>query len=88
MAALDRARRFRPPNGRLNRSGARHSSLHSTVSVLEGICQYRKSGYAYRNAELADIAQNCIAFMLLHRLFRSDRTGKVINPEFHRLPFP
>jgi hypothetical protein len=29
-------------NCRLNRSGAKYSSLHTTISVLEGILEYRK----------------------------------------------
>lgn len=33
-----------------NRIGARHSSMHSTLSVLEGIETYRWSGYTYRLA--------------------------------------
>ena len=75
-------------NCRSNRSGARHSSLHSTISVLEGICQYRTSGYRYRIDDLDTIADQCVSFVLVHRLFRSDRTGEVIHPEFLRLPYP
>jgi hypothetical protein len=75
-------------NCRSNRSGARHSSLHSTLSVLEGIHQYKTSGYRYRLDALDRIAGQCVAFLLLHRLFKSDRTGAVIRPEFLKLPFP
>ena len=35
-------------NCRLNRSGARHSSMHSTISVLEGIREYIAAGYTFR----------------------------------------
>ncbi|MBI3259931.1 MAG: hypothetical protein HYZ54_10720, partial [Ignavibacteriae bacterium] len=31
-----------------NRSGATHSSLHTTLSVIEGIHEYRTNGYSYR----------------------------------------
>lgn len=75
-------------NCMLNRSGARHSSLHSTISVSEGICEYRKSGYTYRLEELLETEENCREFILLHRLFLSDRTGKVIRKEFIQLPYP
>ncbi len=75
-------------NCRSNRSGARHSSLHSTVSVLEGIHRYRVAGYAYRGAELDRIAETCVEFILMHRLYKSDRTGDVISPAFLRLPWP
>lgn len=40
-----------------NRSGARHSSLHSTISVLEGILEYVRQGYAYCAAELEQVAR-------------------------------
>ncbi len=75
-------------NCRLNRSGARHSSLHSTISVLEGITEYERRGYDYRVDELSRIARRCVGFILVHRLFRSDRTGEVIKPEFLKLPYP
>jgi len=75
-------------NCRRNRSGARHSSLHSTISVLEGITEYAATGYRYRVAELKDAAASGREFMLQHRLFKSDHTGQVIRPEFLRFPHP
>jgi hypothetical protein len=75
-------------NCRFNRSGARHSSLHSTLSILEGILEYGLNGYTYRQAELEAAASSSRAFILLHRLYLSDRTGEVINPSFLRLPYP
>ena len=63
-----------------NQHGAVHSSLHSTISVLEGIGEYLANGYTYRAAELDAIAQQAREFVLQHRLFRSDRTGEIINP--------
>lgn len=71
-----------------NQHGAVHSSLHSTVSVLEGIDGYLANGYVYRAAELKVIAQQARAFVLMHRLFRSDRTGEIINPSFLMLSYP
>ena len=71
-----------------NCSGATHSSLHSSVSVLEGIQSYCESGYGYRVAELRAIAERCREFILMHRLFKSDRTGEVINRDFLKLPYP
>ena len=71
-----------------NRSGAVHSSLHSTLSVLEGITEYELNGYQYRLKELQLARQSSLEFILIHRLFLSDKTGKVIRPEFLRLPFP
>ncbi len=65
-----------------NVHGAVHSSLHSTISVLEGIGEYLANGYTYRAAELDVIAGQAQEFVLQHRLFRSDRTGEIINPQF------
>jgi hypothetical protein len=71
-----------------NTSGARHSSMHSTLSVLEGIREYAANGYRYRVAELEDAAATGRAFMLAHRLFRSHRTGEIISKEMLRFVFP
>lgn len=75
-------------NCRKNRSGARHSSLHSTLSVAEGIHEYARSGYQYRLRELQEAAASAREFMLQHRLFKSDRTGEVIHKDLLRLAFP
>lgn len=75
-------------NCRFNRSGARHSSLHSTLSILEGLLEYRLNGYTYRLPELEAAVAGAREFILLHQLYLSDRTGEVINPAFLRLPYP
>lgn len=71
-----------------NTSGACHSSLHSSLSVAEGILEYRKTGYRYRRRELGEAAAAAREFMLLHRLFKSDHTGEIISKEFVKLTFP
>ncbi len=71
-----------------NTSGARHSSLHSTLSVAEGIREYQANGYSYRLDELSHAAATSREFMLRHRLYRSQRTGEAISPQFLRLAFP
>ena len=75
-------------NCRLNRSGARHSSMHSTLSVLEGISEYVQNGYNYRITELQHAAEEGREFLLRHRLFKSDRTGLIIRQDFLRLSYP
>ena len=75
-------------NCRKNRSGARHSSLHSTISVLEGILEYALNGYDYRIKELELVASESREFILQHRLYRSDRTGEIIHKDMLRLSFP
>jgi hypothetical protein len=71
-----------------NRKGAVHSSLHSTLSVLEGILEYQRNGYSYRLKQLKQATKDSQEFILMHRLFKSDKTGKIINPEFLRFHYP
>ena len=78
------------PDGGWNcrrRFGATHASVHTTISVLEGLRHYelhrrRKVG-AVRAAQ-----RRGREFLLVHRLFRSHRTGAVIKPIFLRFAFP
>lgn len=68
-------------------NGATHSSVHTTISVLEGLRHFE----LHRHGKLREVraAQRCgREFLLAHRLFRSHRTGKVIKPEFLRFSFP
>jgi hypothetical protein len=75
-------------NCQSNRQKVVHSSLHSTLSVLEGIHEYQTNGYTYRRAELETMAARGRDFILLHRLFRSDHTGQIIKPQFLKLAYP
>lgn len=75
-------------NCRTTRSGARHSSLHSTISVLEGFTEFRQAGYTYRKQEISDAIKTGIEFILVHRLFLSDRTGQIIDGNFLKLTYP
>lgn len=75
-------------NCRTTRSGARHSSLHTTLSVLEGIIEFQKAGYSYRMNDLRKARKSSEEFILLHHLFLSDRTGEVIRKEFLNIPYP
>ena len=67
--------------------GATHASVHTTISVLEGLRLYELHGrrqlravrYAQRRGR---------EFLLVHRLFRSHRTGEIIKPVFIRFSFP
>jgi len=71
-----------------NRFGAKHSSLHSTLSVLEGILEYSLNGYKYRITELKQAEATAREFILEHKLFLSSRTGAIINKNFIKLPYP
>ncbi len=71
-----------------NTIGATHSSLHSTISVLEGILEYAKNGYRYRLEALREAEEASREFLLQHRLFRSDRTGDIIDKRMLMLSYP
>jgi hypothetical protein len=67
--------------------GATHASVHTTISVLEGVRQYEL--LAGREAKAVRAAQQSgREFLLAHRLFRSHRTGEIIKPAFLRFSFP
>jgi hypothetical protein len=69
-------------------NGAVHSSMHTTLSALEGIWEFIKAGYQYRVDELHQTKLNAEAFLLMHQLFKSDKTGEVINNKWTMLSFP
>ncbi|NNF22821.1 MAG: hypothetical protein HKN67_12825 [Saprospiraceae bacterium] len=75
-------------NCALNRRGARHSSMHSTISLLEGIREYLYNGYKYRSDELESCEMAAREFLLKHKLYLSDRTGEIIKKDFIRLSYP
>jgi len=75
-------------NCQLNRSGAVHSSLHSTLSVLKGITEYEFNGYTYRLDELKNAERASKEFILQHQLYLSDRTREIIHKTFLRLSYP
>jgi hypothetical protein len=75
-------------NCRTTRSGAIHSSLHSTISVLEGFTEFQKAGYTYRKKEISEAINTGLEFILIHRLFLSDRTGQIIDKNFLKLTYP
>ena len=50
--------------------------------------EYIIQGYGYRKEELIKIELEAREFLLQHHLFRSDRTGEIINPAMLRLAYP
>lgn len=75
-------------NCRLNRTGARHSSVHTTISVVEGITAYDEAGRGYRRGELLAARASAVELLLRHRLYRSERTSEPIQASFTRLHHP
>jgi hypothetical protein len=67
--------------------GATHSSVHTTISALEGLRLYALHRKRKVRAVRAAQARGR-EFLLVHRLFRSHRTGAIIKPIFLRFSFP
>jgi len=69
------------------RRGSTHSSMNTTISVLEGLRVRELSGRG--DARALGLAQEkAREFLLVHGLFRSHRTGAIIKSEFMRFVFP
>lgn len=65
--------------------GATHSSFHTTISVLEGLLEWKR----WRGTADADAAiTRGHEFLLSHHLYRSHRTGAVINETWTTFHFP
>jgi len=67
--------------------GATHSSMNTTISVLEGLRLFELHHERWcREVRAAQLRGR--EFLLAHRLFRSHRTGEIIKPVFLRFYFP
>jgi len=76
------------PDGGWNcRRVATHSSMNTTISVLEGL-RLRELNDPDDARALRDAQQKAREFLLVHGLFRSHRTGEIIKSEFMRFVFP
>ena len=67
------------------RSGSVHGSFHTSISVLDGLLAYRSAGGTVPVDGAMEAGRE---FFLDHRLYRSHRTGQVVDPAFTRFPFP
>jgi len=80
----DQLLRSQWPDGGWNcdlRPEATHSSFHETLATLWGLAEIG-------DAPSAAAAKQAAHFLLRHRLFRSERTGRPIHPEFLRFHYP
>lgn len=75
-------------NCRYRQKDTRHSSMHTTLSVLEGFAEYIRAGHPHRRGEILAASQAAEEFLLRHALFRSERTGEVIDAKWLMLSFP
>ncbi len=69
------------------RFGDRHSSFHTSISALEAVAEAVRAGRADASA-LSRALDGGREFFLAHRLYRSHRTGEVVDPVLTRLSFP
>lgn len=80
------------PDGGFNceaqRTESIHSSMHTTISVLEGIWEFFKAGYQYRQEELVKAKKDAEEFLLMHLLFKSDKTKEIIDRKWTMLSYP
>ncbi len=67
--------------------GATHGSFHTTISVLEGLREFEKR-YPDKAKPVIQCRQKAQEFLLAHKLFRSHRTGKIIDSKMTRFSFP
>jgi hypothetical protein len=68
-------------------TGRNALSVHTTIGALEGLRNYElHRGRSLRRVRAAQRRRR--EFLLIHRLFRSHRTGQVIKPVFTQFSFP
>ena len=67
------------------RSGSTHGSFHTSITVLDALLAYET---ADGEVPVADAMNAGRQFFLDHALYRSHRTGNVVDQAFTRHPFP
>lgn len=65
--------------------GAGHSSFHTTISVLEGLLEWKR---ATGSSQADDAIALGREFLLTHEMYKSHRTGAVINEAWTKAWFP
>jgi hypothetical protein len=68
------------------RPPSRRSSFHTTICVLEGLLEYERAGR--KRAAVTRARKRAEKYLLERRMFRSRRTGRVIDKRWLRLSFP
>jgi hypothetical protein len=68
------------------RPPSRRSSFHTTICVLEGLLDYERAGG--KSAAVTKARKRAENYLLERRMFRSLRTGKVIDERWLRFSYP
>lgn len=74
------------PDGGWNCEASQRSSFHTTICVLEGLLAYQRAGRP--SPAIAQARYRAEAYLLERHLFRSLRTGKVIDKRWLRFTYP
>jgi hypothetical protein len=73
---------------RLRRPQPHHSSFHTTFNVLDGLREYIELSDGVRRGDALAAERSALELMLQHRLFKSDKTGEIIDKKFVMFSFP
>jgi hypothetical protein len=66
-----------------------HSSFHTTFNVLEGLRLWLETTPEHPlRYDVLTAEKRALEFVLQHRLFKSDKSGEIINERFTKLSFP
>ena len=68
------------------RPPSRRSSFHTTICVLEGLLEYERAGR--KSAAITEARQRAENYLLDRHMFRSLRSGDVIDQRWLRFSFP
>lgn len=66
--------------------GAVHSSFHTTINALEGLWEYERMKGG--NKHILAMRRKGEEFLLKHRLYKSHRTGEIVDRKMTMLSFP
>lgn len=64
------------------------SSVHTTLSAMEGFAEFLRRGYIHRNDEIAKAVKSGEEFLLRRDLFKSHKTGAPIKDEMVKFHYP
>lgn len=70
------------------REKVNHSAFNSTLCVIEGLYEYEVQGYKYKIDEVKRMRIEAEEFLLIHQLYISDKTSKIIDDKYCSMHFP
>jgi hypothetical protein len=68
--------------------GDKHSSIHTTLSVLEAFRDYLNNNYTYRKDEINDQIAQAQEYLLKRKLFKSLGRNEIIDEKILMLSYP